>query len=229
MRFKLAGILGVWLLACATLVAADFWEEKDFATWSDKEVAKMLTNSPWAKKVTIVMGNLQAAPSGGFTGGAAGPGGDDCGGGEQFQGVRRAEVWVIWNSALPVKQALARRQTGVDGPIPPDLQEQLTQDEPFYSVTLTGLPPSFATLGSMVDALKAETMLKRKNKEPIAPESIRLFKDADETIRMVALFPKTDAITLDDKDVEFITKLVTIDLKKKFKLADMVFGDQLEL
>ena len=140
MRFKLAGTLGVWLLACGALVAADFWEEKDFTTWSDKEVEKMLTNSPWAKKVTIVMGNLQSESSGGFSGGAAGPpGGGPRGGGGQFRGVRRADVWVIWTSALPVKQALVRRQTGIDAPIPSDLQQQLTQDEPYYSVTLNGV------------------------------------------------------------------------------------------
>ena len=38
-----------------------------------------------------------------------------------------------------------------------------------------------------------------------------------------------DVITLDDKDVEFVTKLGGVDVKKKFKLADMVFGDQLAL
>ena len=54
MRDRLAGTVGVWLLAGAALVAADFWEEKDFTTWSDKEVEKMLTDSPWAKQVRII-------------------------------------------------------------------------------------------------------------------------------------------------------------------------------
>ena len=43
------------------------------------------------------------------------------------------------------------------------------------------------------------------------------------------LFPKTDAITLDDRDVEVITRLGNADAKKTFKLADMVFGDKLAL
>ena len=49
MRGKLAGVVGVWFLAGVALAAADFWEEKDFTAWSDKEVEKMLTDSPWAK------------------------------------------------------------------------------------------------------------------------------------------------------------------------------------
>ena len=47
---NLAGTVGVWLLAGVALVAADFWEEKDFMTWSDKEVEKMLTDSPWPSR-----------------------------------------------------------------------------------------------------------------------------------------------------------------------------------
>ena len=43
------------------------------------------------------------------------------------------------------------------------------------------------------------------------------------------LFPKTDVITLDDKDVELVTRLGNDEVKKKFKLADMVFGGQLAL
>jgi len=64
----------------------------------------------------------------------------------------------------------------------------------------------------------------------ISPEQVRLFQDSmDQSIRVVFLFPRTDAITLDDKDVELVTKLAGVDLKKKFKLADMLFRDQLAL
>ena len=42
MRRKLAGLVGVWLLTGAALVAADFWEEKDFTTWSAQEVQEIL-------------------------------------------------------------------------------------------------------------------------------------------------------------------------------------------
>ena len=45
-----AGTLSVW--------AGDFWEEKRFADWSEKEVTKMLSKSPWARRVTIAIGSL---------------------------------------------------------------------------------------------------------------------------------------------------------------------------
>ena len=73
-------------------------------------------------------------------------------------------------------------------------------------------------------------MLARKGKAPIAPVDGRLFRvEQTQSLTLVFQFPKTDAITLDDKEVEVITKLGTDEVKKKFKLSDMVFDDQLEL
>ena len=57
MRRKVTGIVGLWLFSCMVVMAADFWEEEEFTSWSDKDAAKMLTDSPWAKKVNIVMGS----------------------------------------------------------------------------------------------------------------------------------------------------------------------------
>ena len=43
------------------------------------------------------------------------------------------------------------------------------------------------------------------------------------------MFPRTEAITLEDKNVEFKLALGPMDVKKKFKLKDMVFNGNLEL
>ena len=229
MQRRLAGTLGVWVVACAALVAADFWDEKDFTTWSDKEVEKMLTDSPWSREVTIVLGGPRPSRiQGGFPGG--GGGGRGRGGAEFANSVRRATVTVSWIRALPVKQALVRSEIGIDARIPPESQELLSQTELYYVVSVSELPPRFAAQAQDIPAVVAETELKRKNKEPISPYDVRFFRnDADESIQVIYQFPKTDAITLDDEDVEFITKLGGIDVKKKFKLKDMVFGDRLVL
>ncbi len=230
MRRKLAGTVGVWLLAGVALVAADFWAEKDFTTWYDKEVEKMLTDSPWAKQVRIIVaGTLTEEGQPIFTPSTTPNIPGECGG-EQFDAIRRTKVTVTWTSALPIKQALVRQAIGRDAPIPPESQQALALDEPVYAVTIFGVPPTFTWLATMSDALKAETILKRKDQAPIAPEEVRLFRDAgNQSISVVFLFPKTEAITLEDRDVELITKLGDVDIKKKFKLADMVFRDQLAL
>ncbi len=225
MRRNLAGTLGVWLLACAALAAADFWEEKDFTTWSDKEAAKMLTDSPWAKKAVVMLGGLNPEAPAGFQGGAV----PECGG-AQFQGIRRFDVTVAWSSALPLKQALIRLRVGLDTAIPAEGQEMLDKEELFYTLSVVNLPQPFSALTQMQDAVQAATMLKRKNGDSIAPAEIGFFRESEQTIQVVYQFPKSDAITLDDEEVEFITKLgPDNEIKKKFKLKDMVFGGQLAL
>ena len=234
MQRSLVGTLGVWVLACAALMAADFWEEKDFTAWSDKEVEKMLTDSPWSREITIVLSGPRAAADRATRAGAAaggrGGGGGGGGRGGGAGGVRRAKVTVSWIRALPVKQALVRSEVGIDTPIPPDGQALLSQAEANYVVSVSGLPQRFVALARNAGAVVAETELKRKDKEPIVPNDIELFQDdTDRSIQVVFHFPKTDAISLDDNEVEFITKLSGIDVKRKFKLEDMLFGDQLEL
>ena len=42
-------------------------------------------------------------------------------------------------------------------------------------------------------------------------------------------FAKTHPIELDDKDVEFATRRGSMDIRKKFKLKDMVYNGKLAL
>ena len=56
---KTAGLL---LLFGCVLVAADFWQ-KPYTEWSDKDAAKMMNSSPWAKSASVAMS---------FPGGGAG-------------------------------------------------------------------------------------------------------------------------------------------------------------
>jgi len=231
MRRNAASAVGVWLLACATLpaVASDFWEEKDFTTWSDKEVEKMLTDSPWAKQVrTIIGGSLTEGDGPSIV--PPSQVNPECGGG-QFDRIRRTKVTIAWSTALPIRQATVRKAIGLDAPISPESQQELETVPPVYVVTLSGLPPTLRWLATAVPAIQAETILKRKDKAPIAVKSVRVFQNKQsQLISLEFQFSKTDAITVEDGEVELITKLgSTGDLKKKFKLSDMVFAGQLAL
>ena len=65
----------VLLFAGGPLVVsgADFWKTKQPSDWSAKDVKRLLTNSPWAKEVTLQMGGGMAGA--GLPGGMAGGGG----------------------------------------------------------------------------------------------------------------------------------------------------------
>ncbi len=212
---RFLAISGVWLLAFAALGAADFWEEKAFTEWSDSDVEKMLTNSPWAKRVTVA---FRPPPREG--GGRSGRGGIG------FIDSSQARLVVQWRSALPVRQALVRGQIGRRGTVPPETQALLSQRVPGYYVLVTGLPRQFG--GLPPEVLMAEARLERKGKAPIAPVQASPQGDGG-NLALLYIFPRDDAIVLEDKDVEFVTKLGDTTIKKKFKLEDMVFNDQLEL
>ena len=134
---------------------------------------------------------------------------------------------VMWRSALPVKQATVRQRAGRDAPLSTDDRQFIAQSEPQYVVSVSGLPRRFERLAQN-RAVLTETVLKRKNKDPISPDDMGTAVDG-ESVMVVFVFPKTDAIALDDQEVEFITKLGETEVKKKFKLKDLVFAGQLAL
>ncbi len=67
------------LLSAMALWAADFWQTKPFTDWDAKEIQKILTDSPWARKVFVPL-------PGGGPGGPQSLGGG--GGGGRGGGVR---------------------------------------------------------------------------------------------------------------------------------------------
>lgn len=234
MQRKLIGVLGVWLLAFGAVVAADFWEDKEFTSWSDREVQEMMTDSPWAKQVNIIMGGLREEEASRFTGdgvnfgGGAGRrgGGGDAG----FAGIRRARVNVVWINALPVRQAMVRGLVGRNGDVPPEGQQFLSEQDPFYTIAVVGLPPAFEALGQMVNEVLAETMLKPDDRDPIPPIDIGFMREGDQSIRVMFMFPRDNPLTLDDGEVEFITKLGSVtEIKRKFRLRDMQVDGRLVL
>ena len=40
----------------AALYSSDSWDKKPFPQWSEKDVERILNNSPWAKSVSAAMG-----------------------------------------------------------------------------------------------------------------------------------------------------------------------------
>jgi len=82
--------IGIAGSACAVMLfAADFWKTKDSKVWTDEEVSKILSDSPWAKAKTVQPQQSQAARRGGGMGRRGGfgfPGGGYPGGGGGYPG-----------------------------------------------------------------------------------------------------------------------------------------------
>ena len=153
---------------------------------------------------------------------------------------------IRWCSALPIRQALAAHRYGSEAQQDEDLQREATH----YSIGLTGATAALFSDGSeaepdsdpweaLTERLKAESSLKVSGREPIQPVEIELRKvpdldvgDAQEVAEqheILVLFPRSLAISLQDKQVEFVTRVARQKVKKKFKLKDMVYKGELEL
>ena len=248
---------GLGLIGIAILSAAGFWETKDYTQWSAKEVRKILTNSPWAKKVSLSFGGMggpggqgSRGGSGGGAGGGRGGGGGGGfpggggGGGDNVRmsgtgegGYGRAgggqrppqlELTIQWSSALPVKRALMRGRFGNEAHTAAEAKQFLQRRETHYLVLVSGFSGRMASMSQNTDRLRETTSLKRKNKDPIRPEIVKMHK-REESVTLFVSFPRTDPIALEDKNVEFEMKLGSMTLKRKFKLKDMIFDGKLEL
>jgi hypothetical protein len=248
MQRRAAATIGgwLWLALLAPLAAADFWQEKPFTAWSDREVRRMLTDSPWAHEVTVLTTDSALASrvgglSGGIVGGGVGSrsgvgaagggvGGDgagNLGGGSFMAPPRRTRLTVRWASALPVKLALQRNQSSEAGAISSPQPEDAAE-EPYYRIAVAGLPFEFtAVLGSAAD-LQDVTWLRPRNREPFHPVGVRLLDDGDR-LTLEFTFARTENLSVADREVEFVTQLGGSTVKRTFRLRDMMFAGGLAL
>ena len=77
-------------------------------------------------------------------------------------------------------------------------------------------------------ALSEVTFLSSRAKGETKPVQIEVGKPG-KTMDVLLAFPRTMPFTVEDKEVELITKLGTSTLKFKFKLKDMFLNGKLEM
>ena len=237
-------------LGALCMWAADFWTTKPFTDWSDKEVQKILSDSPWTGKVTVTggVGAGIAESGGGRGGGRGGGGGGRGGGGPQGDSVNAdpgidggggggfggggggVTVTLLWQTALPVKQALAKRRFGAEAGTSPDAKAILDRVDQVYVLTLIGMPGYAlgAAQGDRKAALLESTLLTAFGKPPLKAADVQV-NGGRGTATVSFLFPKTTTFTAEDKDMEFVSKFGVTLVKHKFKLKDMVFNGKVEM
>jgi hypothetical protein len=230
------------------LWAADFWQAKPYTDWSDKDIQKMETNSPWSKQVPLSVGGTGGPDTGRSKRGGNGSNGDldstlgsgagaggrgstpqEVGGGAIPGGSAGMTIIVSWRTALPIRQAFAKKKFGAEAGTSADAKK-LTEEEPkSYEILVSGLPGR-AVRGNdrMKESLLKSTSLSVKGKDPIQPSDVQTGGNEQSAV-LLFLFPKTAPFSLDDKDVEFTTRLGQITVKQKFHLKDMIFNGKLDL
>lgn len=226
-RRLLAAVCG----SAFTLWASQPWT-KDPSKWTQAEVQKVLTDSPWAQQGTASFGrplepdDMPVTPPPGAQGGGM-AGGRGVSDGRWDGGVARntgigdvpsLPVTVRWDTALPVRQALARSPNATPA------AASVGRD---YVITVIGLvAASTASPDNEQQGFIANSRLMPRGKTAIVPEEVKI--DAA-TGAVHLFFPRTEQIGMGDREVTFTTRFGAISVQKKFRLKEMIYKGQLEL
>lgn len=236
--------------ACCALLAADFWTTKKFTEWDQKEVEKILKDSPWCQSFTVEAGksgggsNRGMGGAGGGMGGGGGRGGrGGMGGGnmgnpgnmgntggqqqQQQQYGRSSTVMVRWMSAMPVKQAFARAQYGDEAATSPDAVRSFEKEEKQYVLAVIGLPRNMVKKG---DQMKKNAVLKVKGHDPIGASDAKAEMKDNGVMLVTLYFPKESSpLKAEDGEMAFELKLGSKTVTRKFKLNKMTYNGKLEI
>ena len=141
-------------------MAADVWNSKPYTDWSTKDLQKITTDSPWAKKTTVLGMDGPAPPPMGGSGGGGGRGGRGGGGGggddaapdpisshgpasgtgTPVGGSSSPQVVVSWPMSAPLKQAAAKAKYGNEVATSPEAKQFLEREEPYYVIEVSQFP-----------------------------------------------------------------------------------------
>ena len=244
---NLKALLVIWSVVAAVASAAEVWD-KPFMDWTDKEIDKVLTDSPWAGKGALTHERI----------------------GSNLGPVPEWNLVVSARSATPVRMALARRQLAAGTPASPELEKNLSTPHARYAVAIAKIPQFLRTQlqkSAQIAVLKVKgkdltavagsiQLLDKEGKEvqpppargpqprPQASTGVQIIPVAQRggggfggfgggndpsgtTATLLLEFPKAEALTKDDGEVEITTIIGDYKVRKTFKLKDMMFKGEL--
>ncbi len=150
--------------------ASDPWE-KEFSQWNEKDIQRIMGDSPWAKTASVPIGmgggmgggggrggRGGGRSSGGGAGGGAMPdasqgaggsmgGGGGMGGGDMSPsgGTPTMDFLIRWQSAAPLKAALVRAKMGKEADSSPQAKAFIEKEEESYIIAV--LMPAMPGMG----------------------------------------------------------------------------------
>ena len=242
-------ILAMSLAMALAVSAANVWEEKPFTQWTDKDVEKVTTESPWAGKASMTHER---------EGANLGP-------------VPNWKLVISVRSALPIKQALLRKELASGAAPSPEQESELAKADARYVLAISNIPRTYqrqltksAQMAQLrpkgkpaISATDASVFLFDKEgklvpptpppgAKPQASAGVQIVPVAQRgggggfggggfgggfgqednsgiTATLILEFPRTAAITENDGEVELWTVIGGYAVKRTFKLKDMVF------
>jgi hypothetical protein len=243
--FKRVTVFSCLVLASvvALAISNEPWKDKDYKSWSNDDVQKILYESPWVKMVEVsapwMKGRTQYLT----------PMPVDCDGRpDMTRGDRTPASWalgntdsiviyqVAWQSARTVRSAKLREAT-LCGRANAERGEEMLDEQPDNYVITVHSPDMTPFKGMDEDALiKATTLWPKKSAKKFAPESVVIgrYNNGGMPYMLTFKFPRKaengePIIANDEKEVEFANQIGKFSLKTKFQMQKMTVKDRPDL
>jgi hypothetical protein len=230
----LTAILSVFSLL---VLGADFWQEKAYTQWSEKEAFKMLRDSPWADQVsvgdTMIGGRVPGGLSGSSAGGRGGGRRGGAAGGGDLAGSR--DFTIRFQSATPIRMAMAQLAL-LNGSITPDQAEEWVRTPPAdgYVVVAVSGGRWQALQAEDPESLKEKIYLEFRPSKRRIPVDRYLLQRQAEGPELYLLFSRADGegetFGAGEEEIEFYVGLGSrLKFSKRFKLEKMMLNGKLEI
>ena len=233
------------LVAATVFVAINVWAgdpwEKSYKDWDEKDVRKILNDSPWSKAVEIERKEKKhglEAPAGAPT--IAGARAEDeedeqeekdeeRGRGEKEKKKDDLKFLVRWVSSRTLREASVRGQV-LQGKIPEaEADKYLPPAAGDYELALVGIDMS-SFQNADESALRAKTYLvAKKSKERITASKVEIVRgpDGKRINAIVFHFPKKSDSrqaedSVDKKELKFVIRTGAIEIKARFDPQKMI-------
>ena len=237
---RFIALTAVFLLA-ASVWAGDPWKDKAYKQWDEKDIRKVMTESPWVRAVRVenTWGgpSIAEAPTLGASGSAASSDPRDISrGAKPLAGVPAEAVFVVhWASSRTIRRAQARR--AVLGGVQEAVAENFLMQEPAeYQVVVLGTDMApFAKVEEK--ELKENSYLGlRKAKNRLSAERIEIERTPDGSKVLAVHFyfaKKTEAgqptFSADERGADFVCLAGKITLKTSFDFQRMTDNQGIDL
>lgn len=249
---KKVSLVPVSFLCVYCLTAKDFWVERPFTEWSQREAIKMLTKSPWSLAQTVryraslITGPSPAEPRSGC---------ETCpseaesvpatlsdprllDAGESRASVSQRTYFVRFQTATPVRMALARLAV-LSGNVTGEKAQEYLEDVEFPGQIVVVMEPASGQDTTELDRvtfsyLKEHAYLLLKKSKTRVPLQQYVTPSQFGGSQAFFIFPREEneqaVVSLDEGEVRFVCHLNSdTKIERKFKLKDMLYRGVLDL
>jgi hypothetical protein len=223
-------VSAAWLMAAGPS-PSPAWASKPVQQWDEQDAKQILSSSPWVKKAqpaTLPNVSEAARRQSGRMGGGQGVNLEafkpstltGIGAKEPSRRRRRGvgPVEVRWESALPVRTA----EQAAHEEDPPAWEGEM------YAIAVYDVPGLDIESKGLSAELQRAAFL-RLGKKDLRPVRVDVLPQEGDLTTVVFLFPRTVAITLEDKRIEFTTVFGRLSVTQYFYPAEMQLQRKLEL